>query len=283
MVHPYHRQGDIELRSKDRIILMADSWRLANASTVFEDMFEIPTPRFAPLPSSSETSETSASVLNSRDKTSQTSRTRPQAHTYIPSTDSPAQTVDLDYTALVLDYFLNLINVSKPSIPPSNFHNTLDLFDLCLTFDVRPLIRGVVSDRLMIQSHGRLWELFIWASKKNNILMAKEALRRMSNNTFLAYGKAARPRDAFGRYNAIEIGSEPGTGSGTGSGSGSVQRDWHPAVGEVEILRLVLKPVRVPTENGTRDSRDGVNINRNAADVFGITEDWTRVAEEFNP
>ncbi|WVQ93796.1 hypothetical protein IAU59_000874 [Kwoniella sp. CBS 9459] len=257
-VHAYHRQGDIALRSTDGVVLMADSWRLANASPVFEGMFEIPvppTPLYAPT---NPPRQPPSTISRPRWNTGPTSH----SHSAVLRQRSGHQTVDLDYTTLVLEYFLNLINVSRPSIPPCNFHNSLELLDLCFKFDVEPHIQSVVHDRLLTQCDGRQWELLIWASRRSNVNMAKEALKRMSKRAFMSYGKL--------RYLDPDLGIS----------SRVIDRElpWHALnklqpIWEVEILRLVLKPV----ERGNEDSQ-GTDFRS-----FGITHDWTLVAKEFNP
>ncbi|WVW81929.1 hypothetical protein I302_103932 [Kwoniella bestiolae CBS 10118] len=154
-IHPYHNQGDIQLRSLDMIILMADSWRLVRSSTFFASLFDLPPP-------SSNTSSYPKDLLGLIDP------------------------IDLDYHSDVIDLFLNLVNVSKPPIPSCAFRQTLDLLELCDKYDVDKNIESLVRDRLLMQIEDCQWQLLIWSGKRHDIPMAREALRRMSPQSFMA-------------------------------------------------------------------------------------------------
>ncbi|OCF45205.1 hypothetical protein I317_01008 [Kwoniella heveanensis CBS 569] len=96
-IHEYHRQGDISIRSKDHVILWANSWRLADASIVFRDMFELPRP-FKQYGKRQRTSGDVCSDWSAAD----IGENRP---------------IHLDYDADVISTFLDLINVSSPFVP----------------------------------------------------------------------------------------------------------------------------------------------------------------------
>ncbi|OCF36152.1 hypothetical protein I316_02024 [Kwoniella heveanensis BCC8398] len=281
-VHPYHRQGDIALRSSEGTILRADSWRLASASTVFTDMFEIPLPLPSQSITDSLTPSSSTSTTSTKDKSLHLDL-RPKEGSPEIRLHTHPQTIDLDYPTIALDYFLNLINVSRPSIPPGEFHHTLHLLDLCLTFDIKSSIEELVTCRLLHQSHGRQWKLLIWASQKNYVSIAKEALKRMSKEIFLSYGKS----DDFGVSPSgpcppslqSRLSDTPVLVGRPISLSGPCsQLPWHALsklqpLWEIKLLRSVLRPVEYEYE----DSRVRV------PDVLGITDNWTRVAKNFNP
>ncbi|WVQ93794.1 hypothetical protein IAU59_000872 [Kwoniella sp. CBS 9459] len=162
--HKYHRQGDISIRSQDNVILWADSWRLADASTVFRDMFEIP------------------EAVNENGK-----RERAAEPVNPLATSGPGRNaISLDYTADTISAFLDLTNVSTPGIPMTmrTFNQAKDLYEMCDQYDVTKKIMKRVKEQLMARSAEDPWALLIFASKRDNVDLAREALKTMSRTHF---------------------------------------------------------------------------------------------------
>ncbi|WVQ62555.1 uncharacterized protein L199_000697 [Kwoniella botswanensis] len=220
-IHPYHNLGDIQLLSVDGTILMADSWRLARSSTFFAGLFDLPPPT--------------------------------STHTSYPKNLlSLVEPIEVEFFAEVIDLFLNLINVSKPSIPSSAFPQTLDLLELCDRYDVNENIQGLVRDRLLMQTEDRQWQLLIWSGKRNDIHMAREALRRMSPHSFIARTTYESSREGVFVPLWYALGKLP--------------QSW-----QLEILRLAFIPINL-------NKRPGVKSYQ-----FEVTGDWDSVSQKFTP
>ncbi|OCF36153.1 hypothetical protein I316_02025 [Kwoniella heveanensis BCC8398] len=262
-VHLYHRHGDIAIRSDDGMILMDDSWGLADASTVFKDMFELPRPTLPHHP-------TPASPLRPILKSPSATKTAKRPRSHLTSTDlQSTQTIDVDYPSSVLDQFLNLVNVSRPAIPTtSDLSQSLALFDLCQKFDVKPAILGMVRDRLLIQTYDRQWKLLIWADKRNDSAMAKEALRRMTKVSFLCYEPASSTQSKGRVTPRIESARLQLQTKGRKGIPWHALRRLQPAC-ENELLRLILQ---IKESNADPDTF-----------FYEVTRDWQKVAENFNP
>ncbi|WVF66167.1 hypothetical protein IAT40_000907 [Kwoniella sp. CBS 6097] len=165
--HIYHRQGDISIRSKDNVILWADSWRLADASVVFKDLLDLP------------------QVVNRNGKRQQIENLINQCSAHRPD----RQAIPVDYNADVIGTFLDLINVSIPFLPINltNFKQVQGLFEMCDKFDVKTEIQVKVKERLLACSKDHPWALLIMASDRNDIPLAKEALRLMTASQFFGH------------------------------------------------------------------------------------------------
>ncbi|WWD09056.1 hypothetical protein V865_007176 [Kwoniella europaea PYCC6329] len=220
-IHPYHNLGDVQLLSVDGTILVADSWRLARSSSFFAGLFDLPPPISG----------------------------QASSHKDLLSLLDP---VEVDFSAEVIDLFLNLINVSKPSIPSSAFPQTLDLLELCDKYDVNENIQGLVRDRLLMQVEDRQWQLLIWSGKRNDILMAREALRRMPPHSFIA--------------NTTYESSRKGVLMPLWHALGKLPQSW-----QLEILRLAFIPINLNTRSGVKSYQ------------FEVTGDWDSVSQKFTP
>ncbi|WWD09078.1 hypothetical protein V865_007198 [Kwoniella europaea PYCC6329] len=152
--HPYHSDGNVILRATNGTLFGADSWRLAKASTVFKDMFDIPQP---------------------------ISFGYPIASRWV----NQEQPIDMEVTSFILETFLNLINVSIPSLPNGlSFAQMTALSGLCDKFIVTKNIVDQVSPGLVLAGANDPWDLLVWASKKNYLFMGRKALSYMGPEGF---------------------------------------------------------------------------------------------------
>ncbi|KAK6905369.1 hypothetical protein I203_106196 [Kwoniella mangroviensis CBS 8507] len=152
--HPYHSDGNVILRADDGTLFGADSWRLAKASTVFKDMFDIPQP---------------------------ISFGYPKASRWV-NQDQP---IDKQVTSFILETFLNLINVSIPSLSNGlSFAQMTALSGLCDKFIVTKNIVAQVSRGLLLAGANDPWDLLVWASKKDFLSMGRKALSYMGPEGF---------------------------------------------------------------------------------------------------
>ncbi|KAK6905347.1 hypothetical protein I204_05297 [Kwoniella mangroviensis CBS 8886] len=220
-IHPYHNLGHISLLSVDGTILMADSWRLARSSTFFAGLFDLPPPT-------------------------------PGQTSYPKDLLSLVEPIEMEFFAEVIDLFLNLINVSKPSIPSSAFPQTMDLLELCDKYDVNENIQGLVRDRLLMQIGDRQWQLLIWSGKRNDIHMAGEALPRMTPHSFIASTTYESPRKGLFVPLWYALGKLP--------------QSW-----QLEIIRLAFIPINLDTRPGVKSYQ------------FEVTGDWDSVSQKFTP
>ncbi|WVR03506.1 hypothetical protein IAU60_000497 [Kwoniella sp. DSM 27419] len=276
-VHPFHREGDIGLATTDGLVLMASCARLARASTVFADMVEMARP----------------AAIQEQDSHSRPSSSGPATGEARPLSEiQTLQVVDVGFSSKTTDHFLSLINVIKPSIPLIDFDGALDLLDLCDKYDVLPRLQGLIKDALMMRVKGRQWRLLVWAGRRDDVDMAREALCRMTTKRFMAYGRVARAATTVAgiaetpeKRTPVEAASKGAAGEGEDDKQveterQSVQPDtlpWHaisklPAHWQVELLRCVLTP-------STRGSKQALWD----ASVFEVTRRWHDVARAFHP
>ncbi|WWC66675.1 uncharacterized protein I206_100579 [Kwoniella pini CBS 10737] len=153
--HPFHRYGDLELRSTDNTIFKVMSQRLVDVSDVFKNMLEI--------------GNSDVTVDNKRK--------------FLDA----ANVINTGLSTPELEIFLDLISVAKPMMPDVNYATALNLFDFCDKFDVNKRVRNRVGSELFLRAklEGFQWDLLIWAANHNDLTVAREALERMNNIYFL--------------------------------------------------------------------------------------------------
>ncbi|WVW81953.1 hypothetical protein I302_103956 [Kwoniella bestiolae CBS 10118] len=131
------------------------------ADTVFSDMLQIPQPLG------------NASVS--------TSKKRKRVDEVSP--------IDMKVSPIVLEAFLNLVNVSIP-IPPYHlaFNEVQHLHSLCETFDIQYNIRHRVNRLLESAGKQDPWDLLAYASSRGDVSLARKALAFMGPDGFVGAG-----------------------------------------------------------------------------------------------
>ncbi|WWD09074.1 hypothetical protein V865_007194 [Kwoniella europaea PYCC6329] len=114
-IHWFHRFGDLQLRFTDKIIFKVFSERLGAVNSVFKDMMDIG---------------------QQKSSTTGTKRKSPP----------DADVIDVECKSKILEIFLDMINVPKPSPLTSDFVCSLRLQEFCDKFDITGNIKDMVTD-----------------------------------------------------------------------------------------------------------------------------------------
>ncbi|WVQ62539.1 uncharacterized protein L199_000681 [Kwoniella botswanensis] len=155
-IHWFHRFGDLQLRSTDKIIFTVFSERLRAVSSVFKDMMDIG---------------------QQKSSTTGTKRKSPP----------DADVIDVGFESKTLEIFLDMINVPKPSPLTTDFVCSLRLHEFCDKFDITGNIKDMVKTRLLqCTSESYAWDLLIWSAERNDTDMARKALARMTGRAFIS-------------------------------------------------------------------------------------------------
>nr|XP_031863562.1 uncharacterized protein CI109_000814 [Kwoniella shandongensis]KAA5530634.1 hypothetical protein CI109_000814 [Kwoniella shandongensis] len=183
-------------------------------------------------------------------------RSAPAKRPRLPSPPIPIQT---DTPPSTLDTFLNLINVSSPSVsfPSLSYAETKDLLLLCERYSVKPYITLAVEQRLWdLTSAGircTTWDVLIWAGQRNDIRMGKESLKRMNAQNFIS------PRQENGTY----VGQEK-----FWKRFGELPDSWQLALVKSGILG---------------EAFPNVKVKGSTVACLLVTTDWKKVADKFKP
>ncbi|WWC66684.1 uncharacterized protein I206_100588 [Kwoniella pini CBS 10737] len=224
-IHWYHRHGDIEIRASGGTILRADSWRLAAASNVFADMLEVTSP----------VAEDFAEATHKR------------------KAEDPIAPIDLDHSAAIISHFLDLVNQAHPTVPPSNYDETIALYILCDQFDAVKRIKSQVDLRIQQVGCVRQWNLLVFASTRDDLNLAKKAISFMDDHTFSVNRHFDEPQGAalcglkFSERMAI------------------LPESW-----QLELYRKAFGP---PPQNRYNSATYNLEMKT----------DWAKVALDFNP
>ncbi|WWC99349.1 hypothetical protein V866_006250 [Kwoniella sp. B9012] len=155
-IHWFHRFGDLQLRSTDKIIFKVCSERLEAMSSVFKNMMDVGQPK--------------SSMTGTKRKS-----------------PADADVIDDGSESKILEIFLDMINVPKPGPLTTDFVCSLRLHEFCDKFDITGNIKDMVETRLLqCTSESYAWDLLIWSAERNDIDMARKALARMTGRAFIS-------------------------------------------------------------------------------------------------
>ncbi|WRT63721.1 uncharacterized protein IL334_000644 [Kwoniella shivajii] len=243
-IHAFHRYGDLRLRSDEGTIFRVDSQRLADISPVFDNMLELPQPSC------------------------------PTGNKRIGLSSVP---IDLAFSSNVLEIFFELLYSMKATLPSLPFSDALSLYEFCEMFDIAPRLKGLSRKAIISAAiEGGQWALLIWSADRNDLVMAREALRKMTNDDFLRPQIARLP----GKWNKVTFWS-------------AVEK--LPLSWQTHLLRLTLHPpslknISVPPKSvgyTLKCKREEMPMNPTSthhdAASFKMTQDWASVASLFMP
>ncbi|WWC58272.1 uncharacterized protein I303_100810 [Kwoniella dejecticola CBS 10117] len=155
-IHAFHRYGDLQLRSTDKVIFKVILERMADISAVFRNMMEVVDPMLITF--------------------GMKRKAAPEA-----------DVIDTDLSSAELEIFLDLVNVPNPVMPSVAFPRALRLHEFCDKFEVYDKIKGIVKTELLSNgAQGYQWALLIWAAKRDDLVMARDVLSIMTPAAFLA-------------------------------------------------------------------------------------------------
>ncbi|WWC85942.1 uncharacterized protein L201_000812 [Kwoniella dendrophila CBS 6074] len=98
--------------------------------------------------------------------------------------------IKLNASSVVIEIFLNLVNVSIPTLTKIELVQGIKLLDLMNELDCSTKLIGLVTSEItkQIDKEGP-WNVLVYASKIDNIKLAKEALINMGDINFLQVNK----------------------------------------------------------------------------------------------
>ncbi|WWD22439.1 hypothetical protein CI109_106930 [Kwoniella shandongensis] len=240
-VHHFHDRGDICLQATDGTLFYADSWRLSQASETFAHMLEIPQP----------------------------------AGTKHPRSRDELDPIPIDSRSDVLDLFLNVVSVSSPNIDHVPFMLCKKISLFCDKFEVQDRIASLFVKRVLklAKQHHQEWDVLIWAGERNDVDMARRALKMMTDRVFIGNHHADQGQNEpenlpfWANFNQLPI-------------------TWRTALFKVVLDKPCLNVSAKKTNKSSAchaDQRIAINEDDACFAALSITKDWSQVASKFDP
>ncbi|WWC99352.1 hypothetical protein V866_006253 [Kwoniella sp. B9012] len=261
--HRYHSDGNVILRADDGTLFGADSWRLAKASDVFKDMFDIPQP----------------SIFTS---------TSPRTASRWMNEDQP---IDMEVTPFILETFLNLINVSISSLPGVlSFSQMRALHGLCDKFIVTYNIRYQVNHGIELAGVHDPWDLLVFACGRDDVHLGRKAIGYMGREGFTkVYSNPSTNNNGSREETPLKF--KP-----FWTRLHLLSRPWQNAL----LSKILSQPTFTPTTNAMTASTTGTSaktrlkdriqrkpsgrlVEEQSGTYMMVIESWEKVVSGFNP